>query len=195
MAGVHKRVLAIATGVVLVSLAVPAAATVALADGEGFGPPAVAEAPRPGPSLRPMDFLVGDWRCTGRDATPEGDSYPVVATARIGWTADRSWLKFELAEQRTAENPEPLSGVWLWGYEPAKKRFSAYFFDSIGNRTEQYATEWAGDTLRLEGRIVGPGFEAPYRDIVVRKGDTFTVTGQGYMLTEWITFQELDCRR
>lgn len=193
---VRGRVIAIAVALVLLALATPAAATLALAE-EGFGPPAAdAEVPKPGPTLKQMAYFVGEWSCTGRDSTPQGTSYPVVATASVRYTADGSWLLFDLAEQRTAENPEPLSGVWLWGYEPNDERFSAFFFDSLGNRTEQYAPGWRGNGLLFEGRIVGPGFQAPYRDVVTKHDEkSFTVTGQGYMLNEWITFQELDCRR
>ncbi|KXK63815.1 hypothetical protein AWW66_01135 [Micromonospora rosaria] len=189
----NRRALAAITSVVTLALAVPGVAAVTA--GAPPGAPSLTGGADPAERLREMSSFTGRWRCTGRDSTPEGTSYPVVADATVDWAADGSWLRFDLAERRTAENPEPLSGTWLWGYETTDKRFSAFFFDSLGNRTEQYAPGWRGDELLFEGRIVGPGFEAPYRDVVTRTGDTgFTVSGQGHLAGQWITFQELECR-
>ncbi|MEW9547208.1 hypothetical protein [Nonomuraea sp. NPDC050783] len=162
----------------------------------GPAPASAAKGPAPAAALRDMAFFHGAWTCEGRNSSPEGTSFPVRASARVEPRHDGSWLVFDLRELRTPQNPRPASGTWMWGFESSDNRYSGFFFDSIGNRTEQYAPGWRDGGLLFEGRILGPGFEAPYKDVIRRTGGaSFSISGQGYVVGKWIVFQHLDCHR
>ncbi|MFB4274421.1 MULTISPECIES: DUF1579 family protein [unclassified Nonomuraea] len=198
-----KRVrLAIVTSVAAAGLIATAGFVLAeggrAGQGVTVGPPQAAapKGPAPAEALKSMAFFAGAWRCAGRNSSPEGKSFPVEATARVEVRHDGSWLMFDLREIRTKDNPRPASGTWMWGFESAHNRYSGFFFDSIGNRTEQYAPGWRDGGLLFEGRILGPGFEAPYKDVIRKTGDaSFSISGQGYVVGKWIVFQHLDCHR
>lgn len=147
-------------------------------------------------ALEDLAFLYGRWRCTGHNVALDGEPYPVQVDARVAREHDGRWYVWTMRERRTPENPKPLSGTWIWGSDGGRENLVASFHDSLGSRTEQTAPGWQGNELVLEGRIVGQGFQAPYRDLVTRDGDDrFRVVGQGNPAGEWRTFQELDCRR
>jgi hypothetical protein len=126
------------------------------------------------PQMLQIAFFAGSWRATGTFfATPfNPTSKPIRMAIRTRLEDGDSWLVQHTAETATAENPNPLSAHYLWGYNSACKVFTADWFDSNGGRATQTSQGWEGDKLTFTGHITYGDRVFPLQDIFVKKGKT-----------------------
>jgi uncharacterized protein (TIGR02246 family) len=109
--------------------------------------------------LKELDWMLGEWVNESEDA---------VVHTTCKWTADGNFLVREFV-MKTRGNPV-LSGSQRIGWDPVRRQFKAWIFDSEGGFGEGYFSR-DGDrwTLRVEG-VRQDGKHASATNIISRLG-------------------------
>ncbi len=109
--------------------------------------------------LKELEWLVGDWVNESQDA--------VVATT-CKWTADGNFLVREFT-MKTQGQPV-LSGTQRIGWDPVRKQFKTWIFDSEGGYGEGYWTRNGNQWLvKVEG-VRQDGLHATGTNIITQGG-------------------------
>jgi uncharacterized protein (TIGR02246 family) len=113
----------------------------------------------PHDQLTQLEWLVGEWVNESQDA---------IVSTTCKWTADGQFLVRDFT-MKTKGNPV-LSGTQRIGWDPLKKQFKTWIFDTQGGHAEGYWThngdEW---TIKLEG-VRQDGLPLSATNIVRRQG-------------------------
>ena len=119
------------------------------------------EAAIPNPALKPLDFLVGEWRTEG--------SHPMLPGKTLHGRTSFAWSDGGafLVMRSEIDEPEIPSGIGIFGTDDDAKECSMLYFDergvsrrySVALRSDQW--EWWRDTpgfsQRFTGRLVDGG--------------------------------------
>jgi hypothetical protein len=151
---------------------------------------------QPEPSLDPdqLDFFLGRWHGKGTFfATPWWSEKPIEMTTEVTRELGDNWYLTRTAELASADNPNPLTAIYIWGYDAASQQFVAYWFDSRGGRATQTSPGWEGDTLIFNGEMTSGGYTFPLRDTFVKHGDgAYHHLGEVALDEKWIPVDEED---
>lgn len=94
------------------------------------------------PTLAPLAWFVGHWRCEGHFANGK----PVRSSESFTIELDGQWLHM----RHTDEPPNRYLADSWWGYDKTAKHFTATVFDNFGGDRRYTSPGWVGDTLTLE---------------------------------------------
>jgi len=131
-------------------------------------PPAV---PAPAAEIGQLAFFAGDWTCTGNaEDSPLGPHHPTSAKVHVGKEFGGFWYVGRYAEAKAQDNPQPMTFLFLMGFDPAAKVLTLDGFDTFGNRSHQTASGWQDAALVFVGESHGDT-ALPARDTFTRKGD------------------------
>jgi hypothetical protein len=185
----HMKTLAVVT-TLLVSTAAHAAAQAPAAK------TATQHAPQPPADLGQLDVFVGTWTCTGKvPATDFGPGHPTRLQVTVTRDLGGFVYTFRFAEEKTKENPLPVSGTGFWGYDVTKKELVAHSADSFGGLFVQTSKGWDGDTMTWEGEGVAMGSKVKARDEFTRKGDSLSHRYEAEREGKWVTLADETCRK
>jgi hypothetical protein len=154
-------------------------------------------APSPAPELAELAFFTGAWEADGTfHATPFSAEKPIAMRIDVEVVHRGFWIQTRTTEQPSADNPNPLTATYLWGYDPETGRFSAEWFDSNGGRASQTSTGWEGDRLVFLGQMTYGGYRFALRDTFTRRGgDAYHHLGEVDLGQGWIPVDEEHARR
>lgn len=134
----------------------------------------------PADALKPFEFLLGQW----------------VAENELGadkYVVERNWRrefggKFLCAtEKLVVGSAEVFSEAWL-GYDPGRARVTVWVFSSDGGYAVFDRVTASGDTVVLEGRIIGGRAPGPVRAASKRSGnDRVVETVEVQQDGAWVT--------
>ena len=120
------------------------------------------------PELAALEFFVGAWHATGKfHETPFGAEKPIAMTINAARRHGHHWLELRTAEIATAENQDPLTATYLWGFDAASRLYTAAWFDSRGGHATQTSPGWEGDRLTFTGSITAGEMTVPLRDTFI----------------------------
>ena len=116
-----------------------------------------------------------------------------IATTSV---EDGFWYQLRTREVRTAENPDPLSARYLWGFDGSAACFVARWFDSRSSYARQTSDGWHDEVLVFNGHISNGGVTVPLRDTFTRvDADRYLHVGAVDLGAGWITVDDEDVRR
>jgi hypothetical protein len=152
--------------------------------------PAVQAAPSLG--LDQLVFFLGRWQGKGTFfATPWWSEKPIEMTTEVTRELGSTWYVTRTAERASADNPNPLTALYIWGYDAAAQQFVASWFDSRGGRATQTSPGWADDTLIFSGEMTAGGYTFPLRDTFVKHGEgAYHHLGEVSLDGKWIPVDE-----
>ena len=117
---------------ILGPLALVLVVAVSMAMAQPAGPP------RPAPELAQIKFFAGTWSCEGSvPASPMGPAHKNRTAVIIHSDLGGFWYSGTVREEKTAENPHPMSGMFHETYDAANKQFMMLWVDNMGG----WATE------------------------------------------------------
>lgn len=154
-------------------------------------------APQSPAALADLGYFDGIWDADGVfHETPFSPRKPIRMTITAEWLHSGHWLRVATAELATADNPNPLTATYLWGYDAPAGPFIASWFDSNGGRAAQTTSGWVDDTLVFEGTMTNAGYTFPLRDTFTRRGDNeYHHIGEADVGNGWIAVDEETVRR
>jgi hypothetical protein len=154
----------------------PAAAPSAAAP----APPAM-PAPKPAPELDQLKFLLGKWRCEGKQfASPVfGPEHSFKATAENKPDVDGFWNHFTYEEKKSKEH-HGFKVHGLWGWDQGNKQLVRAGASSDGNWDSGTSPGLDGDKMVWTGEFSGPQGKMAFKHTFTKKGDK-----------EWNHFLEL----
>lgn len=153
--------------------------------------------PSPSPELAKLAFFAGEWSCKGKaEESPFGPAHATVATVRIANQIGGFWYEGTYTEQKTAENPHPMTLHFLQGYDSAAKVFTLDCFDAFGGHCHQTSAGWQDDKLVYSGESSGSGPATPMRDTFTRTGEaSLEHMGEIQMDGKWVATDHETCTR
>lgn len=156
-----------------------------------------AMAMKPDSMVRQLDFLAGNWQCTGiAYANPMMPEHATRADVTAKWGMDGYWLPFTYAEKKTAENPTPFMVTGFMGYDAQRKQFVMSGVDNMGGYSTGSSSGWNGNTLTFSGPWHMAAMTATSRDTFTKKSEReFTHTGEIEMDGKWVKVGEETCTR
>jgi hypothetical protein len=106
--------------------------------------------------MRELDFFLGRWQAVGivHPMTPDAPRKSIEMRIEGSIEASGFWITRRARELPTAQNPVPLTGFAVWGYDAGTDEFVGYWYDSAGCRAEQRSRGWDGDRFELAGSVV-----------------------------------------
>jgi hypothetical protein len=148
-------------------IALPIAVLVAASlQGQEKNPPAP-PMPKPAPELAQLQFLVGEWTCTGKaPAGPFGPEHPTKGSVSVKRELDNFWYDIHFVDETT-----PMSGRAFWGYDTTSRKFVGPGVDNTGGWFTQTSDGMKGDSMVWEGEGVMMGLKVVARDTFMKKGD------------------------
>jgi hypothetical protein len=160
-------------------------------------PPAPAAA-KPAPELDQLKFLLGKWRCEGRQfASPlSGPEHAFKAVAENKADLDGFWDQFTYEEKKSKDH-HGFKVHGLWGWDQADKHLVRAAASTDGNWDSANSPGLEGDQVVWTGEFSGPMGRLPFKHTFVKKSDkewTHTLdikdpTGK------WTPSEEATCRR
>ncbi|MDD5367779.1 MAG: DUF1579 family protein [Anaerolineaceae bacterium] len=154
---------------------------------------------QPGQSqeLEALAFFSGKWQGKGTFfATPWWPEKPIEMTTEVTRELGDAWYLTRTAEKASPENPQPLSAIYIWGYDAGSGRFVASWFDSRGGRATQTSSGWKHATLVFEGEMTAGGFTFPLRDTFEKRSEqAYHHIGEVSMEGRWMPVDEEDMTR
>lgn len=158
---------------------------------------AAQEMPKPAPELEQLKMFAGSWTCAGKaPASPFGPEHATQGHVKIARELGGFWYVIHFGEEKTKDNPMPLSGMALWGYDPGTKKFVGPGVDATGGWFHQTSAGWEADTMRWEGEGVFMGKKMGARDVFVRKGETeISHVSEAQMDGQWMKLADETCKK
>jgi hypothetical protein len=101
------------------------------------------------PALRPLDFFVGNWRCTGTDSFM-GPAHATMTNVNAKWGYAGHWLVVDVSQEKTKENPGFMGTVFM-GYDEGQKKLVNGWVDNTGGYATAASDGWMGDTITYTG--------------------------------------------
>ncbi|MDQ0772795.1 hypothetical protein QF026_001261 [Streptomyces aurantiacus] len=144
-----------------------------------------------------LSFFSGRWRGTGTFfLSASGNPKPIIMEIQNGTGYDGFWSTTHTTERKTAENPDPLTAVYLWGYDPDQDVFVAEWFDSRGGRATQRSLGWDGNRFVFLGTMTSGGSTFTLRDTFVRHDkNSYHHIGEADFGSGWVAVDEEEVRR
>ncbi len=132
-----------------------------------------APVPKPAPELAQLKYFLGTWHCEGNvPASPMGPAHKSRATVVTRIDLGGFWYSGTVREEKAADNPHPLSGMFHETYDAAKKQFVMLWVDNFGVWSTETSTGWDGDKIVYSGEAAMGGERVPVRDTFAKKGET-----------------------
>jgi hypothetical protein len=165
-----------------------------------FAPAVLAQAPAiptPAPEMAQLKYLAGTWTCEGRvPAGPMGPSRKTRSTVSIHSDLGGFWYTGTVREAKTADNPNPISGIFHETYDTANKQFLLQWVDNMGAWSTETSPGWDGDKIVYAGEAVMAGQKIAGRDTFVKKGEgEMAHTAEMSMGGEWTAIVVETCKR
>lgn len=153
--------------------------------------------PSPSAELDQLAFFLGRWHGKGTFfATPWWPEKPIEMTTEVTREPGSTWYLTRTAEQASRENPDPLTALYIWGYDATAEQFVASWFDSRGGRATQTSPAWEGDTLVFQGEMTAGGYKFPLRDTFVKRSDrAYHHLGEVNLEGRWLPVDEEEMSR
>jgi hypothetical protein len=129
-------------------------------------------APKPAPELDQLKFLLGKWRCDGKQfANPMfGPEHTFKATAESKAASDGFWNQFTYEEKKSKEH-HGFKTTGLWGWDQGSKRLVRAAAANSGDWDLGSAPGLEGDKIVWTGDFSGPIGHLGYRHTFVKKSD------------------------
>jgi hypothetical protein len=128
--------------------------------------------PKPAPELAQLKYFLGTWHCEGNaPASPMGPAHRSRATVVTRLDLGGFWYSGTVREEKAADNPHPLSGMFHETYDAARKQFVLLWFDNFGGWSTETSTGWDGNKIVYSGEAAMGGEKVPVRDTFTKKGD------------------------
>src|SRR6185295_18855266 len=175
----------------------PAPAAAAAPPAPGAAAAAPPAAPKPAPELDQLKFLMGRWRCDGKQfASPMfGPEHAFKATAENKAIADGFWDQFTYEEKKSKEH-RGLKVVGLWGWDTGSKRLVRAGAGNDGTWDTATAPGLEGDKIVWTGELSNAMGRIPFRHAFT-KADK----GWGHVIEikdpsgRWVQLEEVSCKR
>jgi len=153
--------------------------------------------PRPAPELAQIKFFAGAWSCEGNvPASPMAPARKTRTTVAVHADLGGFWYSGTVREEKTAENPHPISGMFHETYDPANKQFMMLWVDNNGRVGHRDLQRLGRRQDRLYRRRSDGGPEDPGRDTFVKKGPAELIhTAEMSMNGQWMTMVEESCKK
>jgi len=130
-----------------------------------------APVPKPAPELAQLKYFLGTWHCEGNvPASPMGPAHKSRATVVTRLDLGGFWYSGTVREEKTAETPHPMSGMFHETYDAAKKQFVMLWVDNFGAWSTETSKGWDGDQIAFSGEATMGGQQMPVRDTFTKKG-------------------------
>lgn len=155
-------------------------------------------APKPPTELDQLKFMLGKWRCEGRQfASPMfGPEHTFIATAEGKVDSDGFWNAFTYEEKKSKEH-HGFKVHGLWGWDGSGKHFVRAAVSNDGNWDSATSPGLEADKLVWLGEFSGPMGRMPFRHTFTKKGDK----EWGHMLEfkdptgKWTPTEDVACKR
>jgi hypothetical protein len=136
--------------------------------------PAAAAIPalKPAPELDQLKFLLGRWRCEGKQfANPMfGPEHKFIATAESKVVVDGFWHQF-LYEEKKSKEHHGLKVTGLWGWDQGAKHLVRVGTSNAGDWDTGSAPGLEGDKIVWTGEFSGAMGRTAYRNTFTKKND------------------------
>jgi hypothetical protein len=136
-------------------------------------PPAPPVAARVAPELESLRFLMGRWRCDGKQfaSATFGPEHAFKATAENKSTVDGAWDEF-LYEEKASKEHVGVKVHGLWGWEAASRRLIRATVSSDGTWDSATSPGLEGDKVVWTGDFSTTTLgKLPFRHTFTRKSD------------------------
>jgi hypothetical protein len=177
--------------------AAPAAgAPAAPAAGAGAAPAPMA-APKPAPELDQMKFLLGKWRCEGKElASMMGPEHAIKGSAEAKLDVDNFWQTFTYEEKKTKEHMG-IKVHGLWGWNAGIKKFIRAAADNRGGWDSATSPGLEGDKMTWSGDFTGPMGTMPFHHTFNKKSDKEWSHSLEIKTPDgkWTTIEEVTCKK
>ncbi len=152
------------TRVLLAALALVAPASSGVAQ-----QPGAAVAPGPAPELDTLKFLVGSWRCTGKQLAA-AKPHTFTASLKVRLAPDNFWQVFDYEERKSRDHAAvKLHG--FWGYDQSGKRYVRSAAGNSGGWEVATSPGWDGSRLVWTGDLYLPTGKVAFRHVYTKKSD------------------------
>jgi hypothetical protein len=154
------RVLAVAAAAVLVAaVAAPAEEKAPMA-------------PKPAPEMAQLKAFEHSFTCTGQaDASPFGPAHATSSRVHAHSSLGGFWVSGMVQENKTAENPTAMEGMFHMTWDTGNKRFLMLWVDNGGGWSQETSPGWNGDTMVWSGEGWMGGQKLTSRDTFTKKGE------------------------
>jgi hypothetical protein len=138
------------------------------------GKPAAMEMPKPSEELtKELKFWQGKWSCTGKMmAGPMGPEHPVMTTLDFKPALGNFWIQMAFDEKKTKENPMPMNGMMMSGWDPVKKMLARIDFLTGGGWAMFTSKGWEGDKMMWTGDAMMMGKMMKVQQTFNKKSDS-----------------------
>jgi hypothetical protein len=127
--------------------------------------------PKPSPTLKRLDRLVGTWKMRGHAIGSEEEN--IVGTTTFKWLQGESGTSFFLQQDMEMDYAgTPIKSHELIGYNPKTKAFSSHVYSNMAPDPWPYEWDIQGDTLTISIKY-GP-MSATYTGKFSPDGNSFT---------------------
>lgn len=127
---------------------------------------------KPAPELEQLKFLMGRWRCEGKQlASPTfGPEHTFKATAENKPAVDGFWDQYTYEEKKSKEH-HPVKVQGFWGWDQGSKKLVRVGASNAGDWDEGSAPGLEGDKIVWTGEFSGPAGRMAYRHTFTKKTD------------------------
>jgi hypothetical protein len=163
-------------------------------------PPAAAPlaGPRAAPELESLRFLMGKWRCDGKQfaSATFGPEHAFKALAENKSTVDGAWDEF-LYEEKASKEHVGVKVHGLWGWEAASRRLVRATVSSDGTWDSATSPGIEGDKVVWTGDFATAVGKVPFRHTFTKKSDKEWAHALEMKdaAGRWIATSEVVCRR
>jgi hypothetical protein len=153
--------------------------------------------PAPAPEMAQIKWFAGTWRCDGNVvATPFGPARKSRSTVAIRPDLGGFWYTGMVREDKTAQTPHPVQGMFHETYDPARKQFLLFWVDNHGGWATQTSRGWDGDRMVMEGEGALGGQTMGARDTFVKKAaGEMSHTSEVRIDGKWTVVSEEVCKK
>jgi hypothetical protein len=162
------------------------------------GAPPAMPAPKPAPELDQLKFLLGKWRCEGKQfASPVfGPEHSFKATAENKPDVDGFWNQFMYEEKKSKEH-HGFKVHGLWGWDQAGKQLVRAGASSDGSWDSATSPGMEGDKIVWTGEFSGPQGRLAFRHTFTKRSEK----EWGHFLElkdpsgKWNPVEDVSCKR
>src|SRR5205085_11447364 len=97
---------------------------------------------------------------------------PYKAKADFKWGLGNYWLTWHVDQEKSKDNPMPVSTAGGSTYDPATKKFVRSDMMSGGMWSTMSSPGWEGDVLTFTGEQSMMGKKVPVKHTLTKKGDS-----------------------
>jgi hypothetical protein len=154
-----------------------------------------ADAPKPDPKLKELDYFTGTWACKGTE-TFDGPTIHYTETVVGTWILNHFWLDIRVTQQKSKENAMPFAGRGFLGYDAEAKKFVVGWVDNTGGYETSQFDGWDGNKISWEGTYHMGTMSAKGRDVFTKvtakkQTHTFELEQGG----KWVEVMNETCTR